>query len=140
MGPIGRGDRSAWQLEPIAGHIDAGETPQEAIRREAMEEAGLTLGALEEIAQVYPSPGASTDFFYYYLGLADLPDAVTGAGGLAEENEDIRSHLMSFDDLMARAERLDLANATLVMGAYYLARHRDRLRSAGAGDTPERKA
>lgn len=137
LGPIGRGDRTQWQLEPIAGRIDPGETPEEAVRREAIEEAGLRLGRLEKVAEAYPSPGTSSEFYYIYLGLADLPDAVFGAGGLAHENEDIRSHLMSFDDLMARTERFDLGNAPLVLGVYYLARHRDRLRSEGARDRPE---
>ena len=37
MGPLARGDHTRWQLEPIAGHIDPGETPQAAARREARE-------------------------------------------------------------------------------------------------------
>jgi nudix-type nucleoside diphosphatase (YffH/AdpP family) len=139
LGPIARGDRSVWQLEPVAGRIDPGEAPEQAARREAMEEAGLTLGHLEKVAETYPSPATSTGFYYIYLGLADLPDAQAGTGGLDAEHEDIRSHLMSFDELMARVARFDLANAPVVMAAYYLAYHRDRLRSAGPTDTPEGK-
>ena len=41
------------------------------------EEAGLTLGALHPVSEVYASPGNSTEFYYIYLGLADLPDSVT---------------------------------------------------------------
>ena len=44
MGPLGRGDPLPWQLEAIAGRIDPGESPEEAARREAVEEA---LGLLE---------------------------------------------------------------------------------------------
>mgnify|MGYP005993594145 CR=1 FL=1 len=139
LGPIGRGDRAVWQLEPVAGRIDPGEAPEQAARREAKEEAGLKLGRLEKIAETYPSPASSTGFYYVYLGLADLPDAPCGIGGLADEDEDIRSHLMSFDELMARVARFDLANGPVVMAAYYLAHHRDRLRSEGATDTPEKE-
>lgn len=139
LGPIARGDRASWQLEPVAGRIDPGETPEQAARREAKEEAGLALGRLEKIAETYPSPASSTGFYYVYLGLADLPDVLAGIGGLDAENEDIRSHLLSFDDLMARVARFDLANAPVVMAAYYLAHHRDRLRSEGATDTPDRE-
>lgn len=137
IGPLARGDRAIWQLEPVAGRVDPGETPEQAARREAREEAGLTLGTMEKIAEVYPSPATSTGFYYVYLGLADLPDAQGGTGGLDAEHEDIRSHLMSFDELMARVAQFDLANAPVVMAAYYLAHHRDRLRSAGPTDTPE---
>lgn len=137
MGPLARGDKSCWQLEPIAGAVDPGETPQAAARREADEEAGLTLGEIIPISEVYASQGNSTVFFYIYLGLADLPDSVTGTGGLASEDEDIRSHLMSFDDLMALVDGMGAVNAPLVLAAYWLARHRDGLRLAKAADTPE---
>ncbi|SDG02338.1 NUDIX domain-containing protein [Sulfitobacter delicatus] len=137
MGPLARGDNTCWQLEPIAGHIDVGESAEQAARREAHEEAGIALGRLEPVSNVYASPGNATEFFHIFVGLADLPDAVTGTGGLASEHEDIRSHLMSFDDLMALADAQALANAPLVASAYWLARHRERLRSEVAEATPE---
>ncbi|MEM5544672.1 NUDIX domain-containing protein [Sulfitobacter sp. AS92] len=137
MGPLARGDETCWQLEPIAGHIDPGETPQAAARREALEEAGITLGKLEPVANVYASPGNATEFFHIFVGLADLPDLITGTGGLASEGEDIRSHLMSFDGLMALADAQALANAPLVASAYWLARHRERLRSEGTTAKPD---
>ena len=136
MGPILRGDKACWHMEPIAGRIDAGETPEEAARREALEEAGLTVDVLERIGCVYPTAGSSPEYFYLLLGLVDLPDTAAGAGGLASENEDIRGHLWSFDELMQRVTQFDVANAMLVTSAYYLAHHRDRLRSVGAGATP----
>ena len=130
MGPLARGDRSLWQLEPVAGRLEAGESPMDAVRREAREEAGLELGELLPICETYCSPGASTEFYYIYLGVADLPDDVAGLGGLAEEHEDIRSHLLSFDALMELCDTQQVANAPLVMAGYWLARHRGRLRDA----------
>lgn len=137
MGPLVRGDSTLWQLEPIAGGIDPGETPEDAARREAQEEAGLTLIALEKIAEVYASPGNATEFFYVFLGLADLPDTVTGIGGLDSEHEDIRSHIMPFDSFIEMVDTFGATNAPLVMAANWLARHRDRLRSVPPGATPE---
>lgn len=129
MGPFARGDRACWQLEPIAGRVDAGETPLQAARREAQEEAGLILGEVETVAEVYASPGNSTEFYYIFCGHADLPDGVTGIGGLETEDEDIRSHILSFDALLALVEGQGAANAPLVLATYWLARHRDRLRA-----------
>ncbi len=128
LGPIGRGDRVLWQMEAIAGRIDPGETPEGAARRETMEEAGLALGALEKIAETYPTPGTSTEFYFMYLGLCDLPEDASGSGGLESENEDIRSHVMSFDALMQRVMAFDVANTPLALSAYYLSHHRERLR------------
>ncbi|MEM1352600.1 MAG: NUDIX domain-containing protein [Pseudomonadota bacterium] len=129
MGPLVRGDRHTWQLEPVAGRIDAGETPQEAARREAEEEAGLKLDDLYPVAEVYASPGTSSEFYYVYLGIADLPTSAEGIGGLASENEDIRSHVLPFEELMALCDSQQAANTPLVVSAYWLARHRARLRS-----------
>ena len=137
MGPLARGDRAVWQLEPIAGGIDPGETPQKAARREAVEEAGLRLGEMEKIAEVYASPGNATEFFYVFVGCADLPDSAAQSGGLEAEDEDIRSHLLSFDELMALVTGFGATNAPLVMAAFWLAQNRDRLRLAWAKDTPE---
>lgn len=131
MGPLARGDRTLWQLEPIAGRLDPGEAPETAARREALEEAGLEMGALTLVAETYCSPGNSSEFYYVYVGLAGLPDTAAGLGGLASEQEDIRSHVISFDKLMEMCDTQKIANAPLVMAAYWLARHRDRLRKQG---------
>lgn len=129
IGPFARRDAACWQLEPIAGRLDPGETPDQAARREAEEEAGLRMGALHPVSESYASPGNSTEFFYSFVGIADLPDDIAGVGGLEAEQEDIRSHLLSFDVLMAMCDDRQIANTPLVMIAYWLARHRARLRS-----------
>ncbi len=128
-GPWGRGDRQPWCLEAIAGRIDAGETPEEAARREAVEEAGLTLGALLPVAGYYPSPGAVSEYLYSYVGITDLPDGAAGVFGVEGEAEDIRGHLISFDDLMVLVARGEVANAPLILTALWLQRERDRLRA-----------
>ena len=129
VGPMGRGDTEIWHLEPVAGRIDPGETPEAAALREAQEEAGLTLRRLEIVSKSYASPGDSTTYFHIFVGLADLPDTVTGIGGLETEAENIRSRLVSFDEFIAMAERQAIANTPLALLAYWLAHHRSRLRS-----------
>lgn len=129
-GAIARGDRALWQLEPVAGLIDPGETPPETAYREAVEEAGLILKGLEAVAEAYSSPGGSADFLYVYIGLCDLPDADQRLGGLASEGEDIRSHIMDFDKVLSMAERMELANLPLMACVFWLSQHRARLRSA----------
>lgn len=128
MGPHGRGDALPWQLEAIAGRIDPGETPEDCARREAVEEAGLTLGALEKVAEYYPSPGALSEYLYSYVAPCDLPDAAAGVFGAAEEAEDIRGHLMGFEALMALVASGEVANAPLLLTALWLQRERPRLR------------
>lgn len=128
-GPLARGDMQPWQLEPIAGRVDPAETPEAAARREAVEEAGLVLERLIEIARYYPSSGAVSEFLYSYVALVALPDGVAGVFGVADEAEDIRGHLISFDRLMALVGSGEVQNAPLILTALWLQRERAGLRS-----------
>lgn len=132
MGPLVRGDRAVWQMEPIAGVIDPGETAEEAAHREAWEEARLRFAQLQAAGECYASPGVATDFFYLFVGLCDLPDDIEGVGGADDEGENIRSHVMPFDAILKMAEARETANAPLTLLIYWLAHHRDRLRAASA--------
>lgn len=129
MGPYGNGDAAPWMLEPIAGLIDAGENAETTARREAREEANLSLGALHFVARYYPTPGGVAQVLYSYLGIADLPDSAAGLGGHADEDEDIRSHLVPYDLARRMLAEGDMANAPLIMTMQYLMMYRDRLRS-----------
>ncbi len=129
-GPLARGDVAAWQLEAVAGRIDPGETPEQAARREAMEEAGLLLDDLLPVAGYYPSPGAITEYLYSYVALVDLPDGIAGIFGEESEAEDIRGHLIPFDRMMDLVASGEIANAPLILTALWLHRERPRLRSA----------
>ncbi len=133
LGPLGRGDPALWQLEPVAGLIDPGETPEETAHREAQEEAGLTFHGLELVGRNYASPGAATDFFHLYVGLCDLPDDARRSGGVDSEGENIRTHILSFDALLERSETHVTANAPLNLLTYWLGFHRDRLRADCSG-------
>ncbi|MDH2325466.1 NUDIX domain-containing protein [Cereibacter sp. SYSU M97828] len=130
-GPFGRGDAQPWQLEAIAGRIDADETPEQAARREAVEEAGLTLGDLLHVSSYYPSPGAKTEFIYSYVALTDLPDGAAGVFGVEGEAEDIRGHLVPFDGMMDLVASGEIQNSPLIVTALWLQRERARIRASG---------
>jgi nudix-type nucleoside diphosphatase (YffH/AdpP family) len=139
-GPHLRGDPQPWQIEAIAGRIDAGETPEHAARREAEEEAGLQLGALLPVANYYPSPGCSAEYLYSFVAITDLPDGAAGVFGVEGEAEDIRGHLLSFDQLMALVASGEISNAPTVLTAFWLAGQRDRLRKDHQNGTHQRPA
>lgn len=122
-----RGDPHPWCLEPIAGRIDPGETPEAAIRREAVEEAGIELGLLHSCGNSYPSPGGVSEYLYSFVGVADLPDEAAGLGGLATEHEDIRAHVIPFDRLIEMTRTGEVATTPLLMTAYWLALNRASL-------------
>ncbi len=121
------GDRAPWLWQPVAGLVDPGETPETAARREAMEEAGLTLSRLYPVAGVYSSPGANSDFVNLFVGLGDFSAREPG-GGLDEEGEDILARIVSFADLMDGVDNGRYRDMQLVLTSLWLARHRNQLR------------
>lgn len=132
-GPARRGDVNPWTLEPVAGIVDPGETPEAAAHRETAEEAGLGRVTLRHMFSIYASPGSTTDHFHCYAGLCDLPEGHATRGGLDAEGEDLRLHRVPLDaalDLIATGE----ANAgPLVAMILWLVRARDQLEFV-AGD------
>lgn len=129
MGPMMRHDPNPWMLEPVAGIVDARETPRKTAFRETQEEAGLHLRHLEPVSAFYTSPGSSTDFMYTYIGLCDIPQTAPYAGGLADESEDLRLHPMTLDDALALADTGEIATGPLLLLLNWLARNKDRLRA-----------
>ena len=129
VGPALRHDPNPWMLEPIAGIIDARETPQDAAFREAREEAGLDGVTLVDAGAFYVSPGASTDYFHAFVGLCDLPQEVPFYGGLPDEAEDIKVHPLSFDTAMELADSGEIAAGPALYLLYWLLQHRARFRA-----------
>ncbi len=100
--PVLYAGRTGKMREAIAGMVDGDETPETAARREAMEEAGVKLGELERVAEVWPSPGISTERMTLFLAPYAAGDRVAKGGGLAEEHENIKVREVALADL-ARA-------------------------------------
>ncbi|MDQ7261446.1 NUDIX domain-containing protein [Paracoccus sp. PS-1] len=127
-GPLARGDAQPWLYETVAGRVDAGETPEQAARREAVEETGIAVTRLFPAPHNYPSPGAVAEYLYLYVGIADLPDDSAGLGGLATEDEDIRSHLIPRAELTRMALAGEIRNGPLLNLALWLELRRHEIR------------
>lgn len=103
-----------WLIECVAGVIEEGEAEADVARREAEEEAGCRLRALESISRYYVSPGGTSEHCSLFCGLVDS-DGVGGIHGLADENEDIRVLVVDADEAYAwlRAGRIK-SSATII--------------------------
>ena len=131
-GPYVKGDENPWVLEPIAGLIDEGETPESACIREAQEEAHLEIKRLELVARSYPSPGISTEFFHQYIGIVELLDKSDLIAGLSSENEDIRSHIFEYEQFFEMIESGKVKVGPLILLGLWLSKNRNRLRKKSA--------
>src|SRR4051794_31963559 len=103
-------------LEAPAGMLDE-EDPQDCARREAHEEVGLRLRALESLGTAWACPGISTEVMHLYLAPYGPEDRVSAGGGLADEHEDIEVVEMPLPDLWTMVDQggiLDLKTLFLV--------------------------
>jgi ADP-ribose pyrophosphatase len=131
IGPYSRGE-PPWIVEIVAGLIDPGETPEAVARRETREEAGLTVGRIEEIAAYYPSPGVSSELVTIFCGEVDSA-AAPALAGLVDEGEDIRIRVWPWAEIVVGLEAGRFRNAATLIALQWLWRHRERLRQAWLG-------
>lgn len=118
-----------WLIEVVAGIIEPGEAAAEVARREAREESGCEIQALEPIGSFIMSPGGASETLSLFCGRVESAGA-GGLHGLAEEHEDIRAIALPSDQALARLAAGEIANASTVIALQWLAIHRDRLRIA----------
>ncbi len=88
-------------LEPIAGIIEDGQTPEEAAIREAKEEAGIDIkiSDLRKIGEGYSSPGISNEYGHVFYSFFDWNSYKEGFYGLEEEHEVIETITLTPDEI-----------------------------------------
>lgn len=121
--------QSPWLLEAIAGMIEAGESAEQVARREAQEEAGLTIGELWPMLSYLSSPGGTTERIQLFLGQLTAP-VQPGIFGLADEQEDIKVHLVPRSVAMQLLEQQKIDNAASVIALQWLALNLDKVKLA----------
>ena len=115
-------------VETIAGMIDEGE-PEDTARREAMEEAGLRLGALEPVGRAWSAPGVTTERVALFLAPYTQEDRVGEGGGLADEHEEIEVLEVDIDELAGMMDRQAIDDMkTLILAQALRLRHPELFR------------
>ncbi len=118
---------SPWCLEVVAGILAPNESADELSRREAMEESGCVIQALEPICEYYNSPGGSNERISLYCGQIDATNA-GGIYGLADEHEDIRAIVLSFDEAWVLLQEGRMNNAMAIIAMQWLYINRSKLK------------
>ncbi|EKM0526317.1 ADP-ribose diphosphatase [Cronobacter turicensis] len=117
-----------WLLELVAGMIEPGETVEDVARREAEEEAGLFVGRVKKFISYLASPGGTSERLSLLVGEVDATTA-QGIHGLADENEDIRVHVVSREQAYQWVEEGRIDNAASVIALQWLQLHYQALRN-----------
>jgi nudix-type nucleoside diphosphatase (YffH/AdpP family) len=99
-------------LETAAGLLD-GDSPEDAIRREAAEETGYHVGAARPVFAVYMSPGSVTERLHFFAAPYETPPSAFG--GVADEGEDIAVVELAFAEALAMTRTGEIADAKTIM-------------------------
>ncbi|MBM5282421.1 ADP-ribose diphosphatase [Vibrio parahaemolyticus] len=117
-----------WQLEIVAGMIDRDESAEEVIRREAEEEAGITVGRVASVTSYYPSSGGCSEKLDVFVGEVDASKA-HGIHGLDYEDEDIRVHVLSREQAYQWVKDGRFENGASIIALQWLQLNHQELRS-----------
>ena len=101
-------------IEAIAGKLD-GDTPEVCIVREAMEEAGITIGNARLVAHCFVSPGAVKERGSCFLADYDSTAPRAEGGGQEHEGEDIEVLQMPLDEAIAMIAKGDIVDMKTIM-------------------------
>ncbi|MFG1174350.1 GDP-mannose pyrophosphatase NudK [Erwiniaceae bacterium CAU 1747] len=92
------GNPDGMLTEACAGLLD-NDSPEDCIRKEAVEETGYAVGEVEKLFELYMSPGGVTEVVHFFA--AEYSEALRDNAGGGVEDEDIDVMEISFPDAWA---------------------------------------
>ncbi|NTF07077.1 NUDIX domain-containing protein [Agrobacterium rubi] len=124
-GAFVNGDPS-FMLEVPAGLTD-GDHPDEAIRREAMEETGYAVQEVQYLFDIYASPGTLTEKIGLFYARIDLDEKAGEGGGLETEGEDIEVISVPLDKAFSMIATGEITDAKTIILLQWAMLNREQL-------------
>ena len=115
-----------WLIETPAGLLD-GDAPEEAIRREAVEETGYEVRDIRFLFECFISPGAITERIHFFYARVDIDHKVNDGGGLDEEHEDIEVLEIPLHEALSMIGTGEICDGKTIMLLQWAALNRDTL-------------
>jgi ADP-ribose pyrophosphatase len=117
-----------WVMEIIAGLVEPGETAEQLVHREAMEEAGCIISDVIPVHHYYSSPGSSNEQIQIYFARTET-EGLGGVHGIDEEGEDIRVHVVSSDTAFDWLDQGRIDSALPIIALQWFRLNREKIRS-----------
>ncbi len=105
-------------IEAVAGLLDE-RSPEDAIRREAEEEAGCRIAQPRRVFEAFMSPGSVTERLVFFVAEYGDADRTAAGGGVVAEGEDIEVLELTLDEALAMVGDGRIMDAKTVMLLQY---------------------
>jgi GDP-mannose pyrophosphatase NudK len=116
------GNESGMLIEACAGLLEK-ESPEECIKREAMEETGYEVGSVKKIFEAYMSPGSVTEMLHFFIAEYSHMDLRHDGGGVMDEEENIEVLELPFEEALAMIEDGRIMDGKTIILLQYLQIH-----------------
>jgi len=106
------GNHSGMLIEACAGLLDD-DSPEDCIRKEAIEETGYAVGEVEKLYACYMSPGGVTELIHFFA--AEYNESLRDNAGGGVEDESIEVLEIAFPEALAMVKDGRICDGKTVM-------------------------
>lgn len=110
------GNESGMLIETCAGLLDD-DTPEDCIRKEAIEETGYAVGKVEKLFEAYMSPGGVTELLHFFA--AEYDESLRDNAGGGVEDESIEVLELPFPQALAMIKSGEIRDGKTIMLLHY---------------------
>lgn len=118
---------TGWIVELPAGVIEKNEAPKNTMIREIEEETGYRVHLIHHLFTFFLSPGGTSERIFLYYGRIDPKQRVSKGGGLAAEDENIKTTHVKVDDALKRMHNKEFKDAKTILALQWLEMNRSKL-------------
>lgn len=110
------GNEDGMLIETCAGLLDD-DTPEDCIRKEAIEETGYAVGKVEKLFEAYMSPGGVTELLHFFAAEYDESQRDNAGGGVEDESIEVLE--LPFPQALAMIKSGEIRDGKTIMLLHY---------------------
>jgi GDP-mannose pyrophosphatase NudK len=115
------GNTNGMLIETCAGLLDD-DSPEDCIRKEAIEETGYQIGEVAKLFELYMSPGGVTEIIHFFAAEYDDNRRHNSGGGVEDEDIDVLE--MPFNQALEMINSGEIRDGKAVILLQYAQLHR----------------